>query len=412
MPNSLRPSAYSGKKKKRKNAPTSSASTRKKSGGGSTLLSSLVKALIYIVCILIVSGVAAYFIITRANDAFAFVKDGEDATIIINEDTDIGELTDMLKENGIIRYPSLYKLYIKLKGKSTEYVPGEYILNASMSYDKINRALAKSNAVNRETVVVVIPEGYSVSQIVNRLVNNYGLSSEQDLYNTIQSYPFDYWFVKELDGLPADSKYRVSRKLRLEGYLYPDTYYFYDDASAVSIISKMLNNFESKLKEVFGENYRETIERLCKEKGKTFDEMIILASMIQMEGKFDYDYGVISSVFTNRLNNPSVTYGLLGSDATIQYVLSKRVNSMDLTEEELSIDSPYNTRIYRGLPPSAISNPTYLAIHYAFYPDDTSYYYFVSQSDGTTVPARTYEEHQENVAKVRAGIYIDLNEDE
>ncbi|MBR6426343.1 MAG: endolytic transglycosylase MltG [Clostridia bacterium] len=408
----LKPAAFSGRKKRKRNSTRMQrASGNKKSArGGSTLLSSLVKALIYIVVILIVSVFAAYFVISRANDAFAFVKDGAEATVVIDDGISVDELASELKSKGIIKYPSMFRLYVKIKGKSTDYVGGEYVLNPSMNYDKIIRTLARSTEVDRTTVVAVIPEGYTVTQIVNRLVKNYGLSSEQELYTAIQSYPFDFWFVKELDNLPADSKYRTARTFRLEGYLYPDTYYFFSDASAETIIYKMLNNFESKLKVVFGDDYRETITRLCAERGHTFDELIILASMVQMEGKYDYDYGVISSIFHNRLNNPArETYGFLGSDATIQYILSKRVGAFDLTDEDLNTDSPYNTRRYKGLPPGPISNPTYLAIHYSFYPDETNYYYFVSQADGTTVPARTLEEHQANVEKVRAGIYIDLN---
>ena len=221
----LKPAAFSGRKKRKSTRTQQRRSGTKKSArGGSTLLSSLVKALIYIVVILIVSVFAAYFVISRANDAFAFVKDGAEATLVIDEGIDVNELASALKENGIIKYPSMFKLYVKIKGKSTDYVGGEYVLNPSMNYDKIIRTLARSTEVDRTTVVAVIPEGYTVTQIVNRLVKNYGLSSEQELYTAIQSYPFDFWFVKELDNLPADSKYRTARTFRLEGYLYPDTY--------------------------------------------------------------------------------------------------------------------------------------------------------------------------------------------
>ena len=380
-------------------------SSGKRTGG--TLVSSLVKALIYIVFILIISGLLAVFAITRANDIFAFVKDGADMTVTITDDTTVSELGQILKENGIIKYPSMFELYSKIKKKRTVYVGGEYTVNASMSYDRLIATFARTLSTTRTTVVAVIPEGYTVKQIVNTMVNKYHLSSEEELYDAIQNYPFDFWFVKELDNLPETSKYKKDRTFRLEGYLYPDTYYYYSDASAVTIIYKMLNNFENKLKTTFGKDYRNVIDDICKKRGLTFDEMIIIASMIQMEGKYDYDFGGISSVFHNRLSNPSVTYGLLGSDATVMYIFDKRTTT--LTAEQLATENPYNTRLYKGLPPGPISNPEYLAVNYSFYPDDTNYYYFVSQKNGTTLFASNWIEHQKNVELVESGIIVDPN---
>ncbi len=414
---SSRPATRSGTSKKNiqnrsgsygsKTRVTKRNTSSKNNRSGGTLVSSLVKALVYIVFILIISGLLSVFAITRANDIFAFVKDGADMTVTITDSTSVEELGKILKDNGIIKYPSMFELYTKIKKKRTSYVGGEYTVNASMSYDRLIATFARTLSKTRTTVVAVIPEGYTVKQIVNTLVNKYKLSSEEELYDAIQNYPFDYWFVKELDALPAASKYKKDRTYRLEGYLYPDTYYYYNDASAVSIINKMLNNFENKLKTTFGKDYRSVIEEICKKKNMTFDEMIIIASMIQMEGKYDYDFGGISSVFHNRLSNPSVTYGLLGSDATVMYIFEKRTST--LTAEQLATDNPYNTRLYKGLPPGPISNPTYLAVNYAFYPDDTNYYYFVSQSNGTTLFASNWIEHQKNVALVESGVIVDPN---
>ena len=400
----VRKSAVSGSRGIKKSPST----TGRRSGG--TLVSSLVKALIYIVFILIISGLLSVFAITRANDIFAFVKEGEDMTVTITDDTTVEELGQILKENGIIKYPSMFELYSKVKKKRTTYVGGEYTVNASMSYDRLIATFARTLSTARTTVVAVIPEGYTVKQIVNSLVNKYHLSSEAELYDAIQNYPFDFWFVKELDNLPENSKYKKDRTFRLEGYLYPDTYYYYSDASATTIIYKMLNNFENKLKTTFGKDYRNVISDICKKHGLTFDEMIIIASMIQMEGKYDYDFGGISSVFHNRLSNPSVTYGLLGSDATVMYIFDKRTTT--LTAEQLATDNPYNTRLYKGLPPGPISNPEYLAINYSFYPDETNYYYFVSQSNGTTLFAPNWIEHQKNVALVESGVIVDPNASE
>ena len=290
------------------------------------------------------------------------------------------------------------------RGFEAKLKAGEYTVSPMMNYDSLIAAFAKSNAAERTTVVVTIPEGYTVDQIIDTLVGKYGLSSEKELKDAIENYDYDYWFVKRLET----DKPRYGRKYRLEGYLYPDTYYYFSDSSASAIIYKMLDNFDKKVKEIFrgdktvpGNNYIEKIDYLCGNFGLSFDDIVTIASMVQMEGKYTTEFDTISSVFHNRLKNPSVTNGKLESDATLQYLLDKRTEH--LTEEHKQIDSPYNTYLYEGLPPGAISNPAQTALIYALYPDDTKYYFFVADKDGHSLFARTYKEHQQNIAKVNAG---------
>lgn len=368
--------------------------------GGSTVLSSLLKAVIYLMSVLVVAGLLSYYAINIANDVFALVKRDEEIQITISEDMTLKEYGKLLEENGVIEYPSVFAFYADLRGKSPNFAPGDYTVNPSMNYDQLLSTVSQKTAVTRETVVVVIPEGYTVDDIIDTLVNKYGLSSEEELVDAVQNYDFDYWFVDQLENL------RDGRKYRLEGYLYPDTYYYYTDASAETIINKMLSNFDTKMKQTFknaiadGENYVEKINNLCAERGYTFDDIVILASMIQMEAFYDIEYGTISSVFNNRLANPSKTGGLLGSDATIYYILDEHPDT--LTQAQLEIDSPYNTRKYAGLPPGSITNPTYLAINYALYPEKTDYYYFVAKKDGYNLFAKTYAQHLKNCEEALA----------
>ena len=154
----------------------------------------------------------------------------------------------------------------------------------------------------------------------------------------------------------------------------------------------MLANFETK----FDMRYKTRADEL----GWSVDDVIILASMLQMEAKYETEYAKISSVFHNRLANTYATGGKLESDATIVYVLPAHVDK--ITNEELKTDSPYNTYLYPGLPPGPIGNPTSYAINYALYPDHTDYYYFVAQPSGYSLFAKTYEEHLRNIAAVEA----------
>ena len=375
--------------------------------GGSTAISSLVKAVIYIVSILVVSGFLSYFAITVANDVFAFVKSDEEIQITIGEGTTIKQLGKILEENGVIKDAGIFNFYAKLRDKNPPLVAGEYTVSPSMNYDQLIRVFAKKVSTRAETVIVVIPEGYTVKDIVETLVYKYKLSSEDELYDAIENHPFNYWFIKQLD-----ENIRPDRTHRLEGYLYPDTYYYYADSSAVTIINKMLKNFDVKMKQTFrnctapGNDYIEKINNLCKARGKTFDEIVILASMIQKEAVYDIEYGTISSVFNNRLNAKNhATNKMLESDATVYYFLSEMYDTVpkDLTAEHLKIEHPYNTRLYKGLPPGPIANPTFLAINYALYPESTKYYYFVAKPSGYTVFSKTYSEHRENIKKIETG---------
>ncbi len=353
-------------------------------GPESTALSSLVKAIIYVVMIVVTSAALSYFAITAGNDIFAFSKSDEVFEIHSFEGMTVDHLGDILGEKGIVRYPSVFKLYAKLRGKDQGFIKTVETVSPSMSYDELLAAF-KEKPKAPETVRVTVPEGYTVDEIIDLFVNQYGIGTREGFVDAIQNYPFDYWFVKELD----EGTLRQGRKYRLEGYLYPDTYYFYTTSSEVTVINKFLSNFSSKFDDKF-------VER-AKEMGWSIDDMIILASMVQMEAKYQSDYGKVSSVFHNRLNSDR-TQGKLESDATIQYVLEERTE--DLTNEMLNMDSPYNTRLYAGLPPGPITNVTLYAINYAIFPTESDYYYFVSRPGGYTLFGKTYAEHQTNIKRV------------
>lgn len=353
----------------------------------SSALSSLVKAVIYIVAILVVSGFLSYFGVSVGNDVFALMKTGDPVEITISDDTQTSDLSKLLKENGVIAYPTIFELYASLRGgeKGYEFLGGTYTVSAENNYDEL-LAIFEGPKKVRETVKITIKEGSTVNDIITLFVDEYGMGTREGFIDAIQNYDFDYWFI------PDPSTFREGRTYRLEGYLYPDTYQFYTDWSEVAILYKILDNFNVK----FDEKY----QARCQEIGWSVDDVLTLASMIQMEGKLEQEYSTISSVFHNRLNNPAQTNGMLGSDATIQYVLTERHE--DLTQEELDLDNPYNTYLYRGLPPGPISNPTYLEIIAAIFPKETNYFYFVSESSGKTLFAETYEEHLKNKALVQS----------
>lgn len=315
-----------------------------------------------------------------ACDAFALTKPEGTVTIELTDKPDTDSLADKLKENGLITSKLWFKTYLKLRNKDFESTePGSYDIPLGSGFDGIHRILSVGDKVKRIQVKVTIPEGSTVKDIIKIICEDYGICSEEELTEEIQNGDFsEYDFVSALpDG----------RKYRLEGYLYPDTYFFYSDSSAHSVVNKMLSNFDDK----FDSRYRAA----CKKAGLSYDEAVTLASMIIKEGKFVKDYPKISSVFHNRMKSPTFS-GLLQSDATLVYELGR-----EMKPEDKNLDSRYNTYKYKGLPPSPISSPDLNAISYAIYPEKTSYCYFVTCKDGSVLYASDYATHMKNLARIK-----------
>ncbi len=345
-------------------------------------LSSLLKAIIYIVFVLTISGFLSYFAITVGNDMFAFIKPSDTVTLTVPEYATLDNITELLHSKGLIKYPLMFKVYSILRKDNGIFVAGDYDVSPDMNYDQLRKTL-KGKVEERKEVSITIPEGYTIDEIIDLFVITNGIGTREGFIDAIQNAKFDYWFIDEM-------KIKAGRKYRLEGYLYPDTYYFFTDWNEERILNKLLFNFASK----FDQSYKER----CAELGMTVDELITLASMIEAEGKFTKEFGAISAVFQNRIKNPSVTGGRLESDATIQYVLPERHE--ELTVDDLALKSPYNTYINAGLPPGPITNPTLDAIHSAMFPDEVDYYYFVAQPNGESLFSRTLAEHQVNKQKI------------
>jgi len=351
-------------------------------------LSNIMKAIIYIVSIIVISVFLSIYAIAVGNDVFALVKSDAQLEIIIPDYYTTADVARVLKDKGVINYPGIFRLYAKLRHYSDNYVGGTYTISPSMNYDQlVIQFKVKSNA-SREEISVVIREGWTVDKIIDYFVS-LGMGTREKFIDVIQNYDFDFWFVKELTNLSPDRTYR------LEGYLFPDTYFFYTDSNEESIIYRMLSNFNNKFPLSF--------KKLANDKGWPVDNIIILASMIQGEGKFAHEYGMISSVFWNRLTrrHPDLVFGLLQSDATTAYTFEASRTDRKVTPEDLKVVNPYNTYENVGLPPGPIGNPSFNAICFALEPDETDYFFFVSGQDGRTYFAETKAEHDENVRLYR-----------
>lgn len=312
------------------------------------------------------------------NDAFALTADGREVEVKIEKGSSEKEIADVLKDSGLIKSKTWFRLYTKLRGRTLTNTESSYVIPAGSGFDGIYHILKNGSPDSHVQLRVVIPEGTNIDGIMETVCEKYGICTKDEFIDEIENGDFSkYSFVSAIKSGDNGAKYR------LEGYLYPDTYCFFSDSSAHEIIDKMLSNFNRK----FDKKYLAA----CEKQGMTVHEAVTLASVIIREGKHVSDYGRISSVFHNRMNSTAFG-GRLQSDATLVYVLGR-----EMTPEDKELDCPYNTYKYGGLPPSPICCPDLNAISYAIYPDSTGYYYFVTKKDGKALFARDYYTHQQNI---------------
>lgn len=335
-------------------------------------------AFLYVLFVIGLSAVLATVGWTWATDLLALNKEYSSVIVTVDEGADFDAIVDTLEEEGLIQYKFLFKLYAWFSKAQQKVVAGTYELNTEMDYRALIVNMSSSSST-RQTVDVTVPEGYTLDQIF-QLLEDEGVSTVEKLQNMAAEWPYKWEFLQDI---PLGDYHR------LEGYLFPDTYTFYQGEDPKYILNKMLNNFYSKMSQYFDQFTGE-------DSAYSLHDIVILASMIEKETDGE-DYRRIASVLYNRLENPSAeTVGLLQVDATLVYINGGNVP----TEADKAIDSPYNTYMYQGLPAGPISNPGMASLYAAMNPESTGYYYYVLNPETAQHEfSRTYAEHLELMAK-------------
>ena len=291
-----------------------------------------------------------------ADDALALTRPDDFAEITIVDNDDLNSVTTKLKDVGAIKYEWLFKLYCKISKKEHFFDTGVYHFKRSCDYHALVNAFM-AGAGTRETITVMIAEGENSYEIYDLLEKN-GVCTREKLEEAAANYEFDYEFLK-------DVPYGATN--RLEGYLFPDTYEFYLMDEPENVLAKLLRNFNARL---------DKADRMRIEKsGYTIREILTMASIVEAEAGRDDERPKVASVMYNRLDNWDNP--LLGMDSTVYY------GCMLLHEPfSITVDSPYNTYRYPGIPTGPICNPGKNSIRAVLHPETTDFYYLATGIDG------------------------------
>ena len=296
-------------------------------------------------------------------------EDGNITTEIVQV-ADIDAVAKVLKDAGIIEYKALFQLYAAIANTKYKIDPGTYELNTTLDY----RAIVKKMQFGSDSQVrtmVTFPEGFNIKQIFRRLEEN-RICKYDDLIECAANYDFSYDFLADIPLGDAS---------RLEGFLFPDTYEFYQGMTPAAAINTFLRIFQES---------RLTAEMLdlAAARGLSLRQVLTMASLIEKEAANDDERAEIAGIIYNRLR----TDMSLGVDAAILYIFEEHKEI--LTLDDFQIDSPYNLRKYTGLPPTPICNPGMPSIMAALKPGETNnYYYALDEATGTHRFFTNYDAH-------------------
>lgn len=280
---------------------------------------------------------------------------GQTVSVTIPNGASTKDIAKILKENDLISSTITFRLSSKLNGYDGTYQQGNYDVDTGMTNTQI-MALLQTGSVQNENKIT-IPEGFTVKQIAQR-VEEKGICTADAFIQEVNNGTFPHTFLKDLP----------QREYRLEGYLFPDTYFLTDEMTAHDLISMMLDRFEQM--------YTKTYQDAVATSGHTLDEIVNIASMIEKEISVDAERERAAGVIYNRLKQDMS----LGIDATVLYAVGR--TGGELTKADLETDSPYNTRLHKGLPLGPIANPGEASFKAALYPETNEYLYYVVEAAG------------------------------
>ncbi len=343
------------------------------------LLSQYWRTLVFYSCVLVASVVLASWLCHIGNEVLGLIRPDKEYTVSIAQGSGTMTVAKSLKEAGVIDHPYVFRLYCKLKKADGKFKYGEYTLNSKRDYNQLISAL-KRNPSNKTAVSFTIEAGDTQEDFVANLCDTLHYFEREELESVLQTYDFsEYSFLKNLPR----------RNYRLEGYLCPGTYEMYEGESALAVVQRVLDQFQTTV-------LTEENNKKIAASGYSLDQLIILASILQQEG--GDAPAKEAGVYFNRLK--STTFPYLESAATVRYILPA---GSTVGANEIKTDDIYNTYRVQGLTPGPIASPGPSAIGAVLSPETTDAQYFAVQGNGKTLFATTNAQHLKNIKQTGEG---------
>ncbi|HLI88505.1 MAG TPA: endolytic transglycosylase MltG [Ktedonobacteraceae bacterium] len=320
---------------------------------------------------------------------------GKTIPVEISQGESTSQIADDLQRKGLIRNALAFRIWARIKGLDTRLQAGVYKqLNTSMSISQIIDQLLNAQP---DAIVVVIPEGWRIAQMAQRF-GNAGLIkfNEQDFLR----------YTAHPDQFPGRNKYPILKLvpagMSMEGLLFPASYQVPVNATAADVVGMMLQTMQDTIQQ----NH---LDQVAKQHRLSVYQMLILASIVEREAVFPEDRGNIASVYWNRIYRPNAeTVSLLDADPTVQYARDS-LNPpkppapywapLNNDPANIAPNSPWNTYVRTGFPPTPICSPGLASMQAAAAPPQTDYYFFLAKKDGHSVFAKTLAEFQADKQK-------------
>ena len=335
------------------------------------------KTFTYILLALFLCGiVTAVYVITDYNSA---VNEGDGnpsntVSFTIEEGETVDSISKKLKEKGLIKNEYYFKFYVMQSGIADKLQAGSFTIPHHLSMKEIGDLLQNAQFPD---IWVTIPEGVMALEVADYLEEAFSQYPENSFSREE--------FLAMVDAPPATmtSTIPIPANAPLEGYLFPDTYRFPPDATTEYVLGTILATFRQR---IYDPNMK-----AIEESGYSLYDILIFASILERETKHSGDRPAVADILLRRLENNWA----LEVDATLLYHFGDWTRV--ITAEDLEIDSPYNTRKFKGLPPTPIANPGEETVEAVLYPSSNDYWYYISDQDGNLHYAVTLDEHNNNI---------------
>ena len=266
------------------------------------------------------------------------------------------EIAQRLQEKGFIRSALAFRIFVYLRGLTGKIQAGDFRLRPSLTIGEVAKSLTHGSL----DVWITFPEGWRREQISQRLAVN-------------------------LEKFDSGNFLELSKNL--EGQLFPDTYLIPKNATSATVLKIFQKNFADKFS---------SLEKVARKKGLTKKQVLIISSIVEREAKKSQDRSIVAGILIKRWKNRWP----LQTDATLQYIKGNKSNWWPrITAADKKLNSPYNTYKYKGLPPEAICNPGLDSMKAVLFPQQTKYWFYLSDKQGNIHYAETVEEHNQNISR-------------